>query len=77
MALAVHSIFETMALGLSDTPLQAGLLATSIALHQPAESIALLVAFLKSGMSQAQVTRYLTFFSLIGTIGVFLGKLAK
>ncbi len=73
LALAVHSIFETMALGLSDTPVQAGLLATSIALHQPAESIALLVAFLKSGLSEAQTTRYLSIFSAIGTVGVFMG----
>lgn len=72
-ALAVHAVFETMALGLTDTPLQAGLLAASIALHQPAESIALLVAFLKSGLSEAQTTRYLGIFSAIGTCGVFLG----
>jgi zinc transporter 1/2/3 len=73
LALAVHSIFETMALGLSDTPLSAGLLALSIALHQPAESIALLVAFLKSGLSEGQTTRYLSLFSTVGTIGVILG----
>jgi len=73
LALAVHSIFETMALGLSVTPLSAGLLALSIALHQPAESIALLVAFLKSGLSEGQTTRYLSLFSTVGTIGVVLG----
>lgn len=73
LALAVHSIFETMALGLSDTPLSAGLLALSIALHQPAESIALLVAFLKSGLSEGQTTRYLSLFSTVGMIGVVLG----
>lgn len=72
-ALGVHSIFETMALGLSDTPLQSGLLATSIALHQPAESIALLVSFLKSGLSEAQTTKYLSFFSGVGMLGVLLG----
>ena len=74
LALAVHSIFETMALGLADTPLQAGLLALSIALHQPAESVALLVAFLKSGLPEADTFRYLSIFSAVGTIGVFLGK---
>lgn len=72
-ALAIHSIFETMALGLSDTPLQATLLATSIALHQPAESIALLVAFLKSGMPRPEIVRYLSAFSVVGSIGVILG----
>jgi zinc transporter 1/2/3 len=75
-ALAIHSIFETMALGLSDTPLQATLLATSIALHQPAESIALLVAFLKSGMPRPEIVRYLSAFSVVGSIGVILGRSA-
>lgn len=53
---------------------QAGLLAMSIALHQPAESIALLVAFLKSNLSSAQIVKYLSAFSGVGMIGVFLGK---
>lgn len=46
----------------------------SIALHQPAESIALLVAFLKSNLSSAQIVKYLSAFSGVGMIGVFLGK---
>lgn len=34
LALAIHSFFETMALGLSDTPLTTVLLAASVGLHQ-------------------------------------------
>lgn len=34
LTLAVHSFFETMALGLSDTPLTTALMGASIGLHQ-------------------------------------------
>merc|ERR1719506_2343243 len=63
-ALAVHSILEMAALGLSDTFKDSAILTISIALHQPAESIALLVAFLKSGMPKPQIIMYLSIFSL-------------
>ena len=72
-ALAVHSILEMMALGLSDTFGDAALLTMSIALHQPAESIALLVAFLKSGMPKEQIIQSLSIFSCMGPLGVALG----
>lgn len=72
-ALAVHSILEMMALGLSDSFGEAALLTLSIALHQPAESIALLVAFLKSGMPKSDILRFLSVFSCMGPIGVALG----
>jgi solute carrier family 39 (zinc transporter), member 1/2/3 len=72
-ALAVHSILEMMALGLSDSFGDCALLTLSIALHQPAESIALLVAFLKSGMPKDDILRYLSVFSCMGPIGVGLG----
>jgi len=72
-ALAVHSILEMMALGLGDTFGECGLLTLSIALHQPAESIALLVAFLKSGMSKPEIVKYLSIFSAMGPIGVAIG----
>jgi zinc transporter 1/2/3 len=72
-ALAVHSILEMMALGLSDSFGDCALLSLSIALHQPAESIALLVAFLKSGMPKPQIVRYLSVFSCMGPVGVGLG----
>jgi zinc transporter 1/2/3 len=75
LALSIHSMFETMALGLSDTRLNAGLLSMSIALHQPAESLALLVAFLNSGLSRAQTTRALAVFSCVGPLGMGLGVL--
>lgn len=72
-ALAVHSILEMTALGLADNFGDCALLTLSISLHQPAESIALLVAFLKSGMSHADIIKYLSAFSCMGPIGVGLG----
>lgn len=72
-ALAVHSILEMTALGLADTFGDSALLSLSIALHQPAESIALLVAFLKSGMPKPDIVRFLSIFSCMGPIGVAIG----
>eukprot|EP00581_Thalassiosira_minuscula_P008590 CAMPEP_0183706194 /NCGR_PEP_ID=MMETSP0737-20130205/3087_1 /TAXON_ID=385413 /ORGANISM="Thalassiosira miniscula, Strain CCMP1093" /LENGTH=497 /DNA_ID=CAMNT_0025933545 /DNA_START=45 /DNA_END=1538 /DNA_ORIENTATION=- len=72
-ALAVHSILEMTALGLADTFGDSALLSLSIALHQPAESIALLVAFLKSGMPKPQIVQFLSIFSCMGPIGVAIG----
>ncbi|GAX27805.1 solute carrier family 39 (zinc transporter), member 1/2/3 [Fistulifera solaris] len=72
-ALAVHSVLEMMALGLANNFGDCALLTLSISLHQPAESIALLVAFLKSGMPEDQVLKYLSIFSCMGPIGVALG----
>lgn len=72
-ALAVHSILEMMALGLSDSFSDSAILTISIALHQPAESIALLVAFLKSGMPKGEIITFLSVFSAMGPIGVVLG----
>lgn len=72
-ALAVHSILEMTALGLADTFGDSALLTLSIALHQPAESIALLVAFLKSGMPKPDIVKFLSIFSCMGPIGVAIG----
>jgi len=72
-ALAIHSILEMTALGLADSFSDSALLSLSIALHQPAESIALLVAFLKSGMPKPQIFKFLTVFSMMGPVGVGLG----
>lgn len=72
-ALAVHSILEMTALGLANTFGDSALLSLSIALHQPAESIALLVAFLKSGMPHPQIIQFLSIFSCMGPIGVAIG----
>jgi len=72
-ALAVHSILEMMALGISRNFSDSALLTVSIALHQPAESIALLVAFLKSGMPKPQIVKFLSIFTAMGPIGTALG----
>eukprot|EP00903_Cladosiphon_okamuranus_P006948 g6762.t1 len=73
LALGVHALMETMALGLSSNKLSAGLLAMSIGLHQPAESLALLVSFLKSGLTERQIVKYLSIFSCLGPVGVSIG----
>ena len=44
-----------------------------LSLPKPAESIALLVAFLKSGLSKGEIIRFLSIFSAMGPIGVALG----
>lgn len=49
-AMSVHSFFEAAALGLATDRTAACMMSACIALHQPAESVALLVAFLKSGI---------------------------
>lgn len=67
------SILEMMALGLSDSFGDCAILTLSISLHQPAESIALLVAFLKSGMPKGDIIRFLSVFSCMGPIGVAIG----
>ncbi len=52
-------------------------MATSIGLHQPAESIALLIAFLKTSMSIPSIVKWLLLFSIIGPIGVTAGVLVQ
>jgi len=74
-ALAVHSILEMVSLGLANNFGDAALLSLSIGLHQPAESVALLVAFLKTGMKPRQIVTYLSIFSMVGPLGVGLGML--
>jgi len=76
-ALAVHSVLEMTALGLADTFSDSALLSLSIALHQPAESIALLVAFLKSGMPKDEIFKFLSVFSMMGPIGVVVGMVVN
>lgn len=75
LAMSLHSLFETMALGLASDKSSATMMAASVCLHQPAESIALLVAFLKTSLSRNAVIRWLTLFSAVGPLGVSLGVL--
>lgn len=76
-AMALHSLFETMALGLATDKSSSIFMAVSIALHQPAESIALLVAFLKTNMPVSNIVKCLTMFSIVGPIGVSAGVLLQ
>ena len=73
LAMSIHSLMETAALGLAPDAKSAALMAMSIGLHQPAESLALLVAFLKTGMPKTAIIRWLGLFSLVGPLGVSLG----
>lgn len=57
-ALSVHSLLEFAALGVQSRARSASLLAASIGLHQPAESVALLVALLKA-VSAALLCRFI------------------
>jgi len=77
LALGIHSVLEMMALGLANTFADSFLLFLSIALHQPAESIALLIAFLKSGLPKRQIIQFLSVFSSLGLVGVLLGIYVK
>ena len=58
IAMSVHSLLETVALGLAKDKASAVMMAASIGMHQPAETIALLVAFLKTGMSNGSIIKY-------------------
>jgi len=74
-ALAVHSILEMTVMGMASTFEDCALLTFSIGIHQPAESLALLVAFLKSGMRKKDIIFFLSIFSCFGPIGCFLGMI--
>lgn len=86
-AMSIHSFFEAAAIGVALDFTSALLIAAGIGLHQPAESIALLVAFLKqskpsnkgdiSYMSRETIIRYLCAFSCVGMIGVSTGILVQ
>jgi len=76
-ALSIHSFFEAMALGISTDITSATMMTTCISLHQPAESIALLVAFLKSGINHQKIYIYLTLYSLVALVGVITGVLVN
>ena len=53
------------------------MMAASIGLHQPAETLALLVAFLKTSLPTDAIVKYLTCFSIIGPLGVTLGLIVN
>tara|TARA_A100001035_G_C27705976_1_gene464832 strand:- start:573 stop:1055 length:483 start_codon:yes stop_codon:yes gene_type:complete len=73
VAMQLHSLIETVALGIAKDKTSAAMMAASIGLHQPAETLALLVAFLKTSLPTDAIIKYLTCFSIIGPLGVTLG----
>jgi zinc transporter 1/2/3 len=76
-AMSIHSFFESAALGLAPDAASTYMMAACIALHQPAESVALLVSFLKSGMRTGSIVLWLVGFSLVSLAGVVAGMLVK
>lgn len=72
-AMCLHSLVEAASLGLAIDTTAAGIMSASIALHQPAESIALLVAFLKTNLSQRNIIIILSLYSMVGVFGVMCG----
>ena len=77
IALCIHSFFEAASLGLSTDATSAYVLTFCIALHQPAESIALLVAFLKSNMSHSSIARWMLAYSGITLLGQAAGQIVS
>lgn len=75
LAMSFHSFFEAAALGLATDFSSAFMMAASIGLHQPAESIALLIAFLKTDTSERGILVCLTAFSCVALLGVAAGIL--
>jgi len=76
-AMSVHSFFEAAALGLATDFTSAYMMSACIALHQPAESVALLVAFLKAEMPTRRTVLWLTGFSVVSIAGVLAGLLVN
>lgn len=77
MAMSIHSFFESAALGMVKDIPSALVLSACIALHQPAESLALVVAFLKANMPRHLVLAWLIGFSIVGIIGCAVGIWVK
>lgn len=77
IALCLHSFFEAASLGLSTDTTSAYVLTFCIALHQPAESMALLVAFLKSNMSHSSIARWMTVYSGVTLLGQAAGQIVS
>merc|ERR1719263_2461311 len=66
-----------MALGLAGTRRQTLMMGAAIGIHQPAESLALLVALLKGGLTQRRTAQLLACFSLVGPSGFIVGTMLK
>lgn len=69
-AMSLHSAFENIALGLTRDRKSAGLMFASSAIHQPAESIALMVALIKAGLTRGQVAHLMLLYNCVGFIAI-------
>jgi solute carrier family 39 (zinc transporter), member 1/2/3 len=70
-------LFETLALGLASDGPAASVLAASIGIHQPAESLALLVTFMKTSMKKRDIMKWLSMYSAVGPVGLVLGMVIR
>jgi zinc transporter 1/2/3 len=77
IAMSVHSFFESAALAMANTASSLYLMSACIALHQPAESLALTVAFLKTNMRHWNIVLWLLAYSLTSCLGLIAGTLIK
>jgi zinc transporter 1/2/3 len=75
--MSIHSFFEAAALGLSSSKTSAYVMTACIGLHQPAESIALVIAFLKSNMSLPSMVTALSLFSGVALVGNLAGQVVN
>lgn len=73
LAMSIHSFFESAALGLARNLSSASLMFSSLALHQPAESLAMLVACLKSDLNRNQMILLLVLYSSVALFGNLAG----
>ncbi len=77
IAMSIHSFFESAALALANSAASVYLMSACIALHQPAESLAIAVAFLKTTMRRWDMVIWLLAFSFSSCLGLMAGTLIK
>ena len=73
LSLSIHSILAGIALGVQDTAHGVDIVMVAICGHKTVAAFALAVSYLRNGASRREVGVFLTSFSLITPIGVFIG----
>jgi len=73
LSLSIHSILAGIALGVQDTVHGVDIVMVAICGHKTVAAFALAVSYLRNGASWREVGVFLTSFSLITPIGVFIG----
>lgn len=75
LALSIHGVFECLALGIQTDFKNTLFLFIALMIHKWAEAFALGIFFVQAKLSQKHYFMLITFFSLVGPVGVFLGIL--